>query len=363
MKKVIALLLSALMIFGTFAITASAADPIEITTSKKFTSSSELNAGETYKVKPDVTVTVPSDVTLYIPAGTHLIIEEGAALNVLGTIVVLDGGVLEIHGTLVHGENIATEGKTSQAVVDVNFPAVSNYIGATASDLAVKVYATYQRSSDPADMAEGLDVSAGGSVPVQVNTAIKIAPDVDGDEYDDSLFTVYADGVAVEWLRNCRPLTVVGTHEITYMGVEKKADLYRDCLIYLPTGKGYEVVGRNGEMTEDGTIKIKYGTTFSFRLELDPDYDRSAIEVYAYTGYGYLNLKTDEELAQLPALEADEYGYYSVPIDNNKTIQVVGVVSNETLGTVTGIMDTVRNILNMLLSYLKQILGAFGITI
>lgn len=370
MKKVISLLLSVIMLFGMLAVTA-AAHTFE--QSAKFITSSDIPAGETCNIPEGITMTVPSDVTLYIPAGSKLIVQDGGVLNVLGTVVVLAGGELKVEGTILHGTNVSVEqGTNAKATAVIRFPAVNKYISDAleADGFGVTVKAIYEY--DGTGTKTTTDVTAGTSVEAELGSVINIEakitePEAGKKYYDNKYFTIYEKGVALTYVNGVCPLTVTGSTDITYVKAQSKADFYRDCKIYLPSGTGYQVTGRNGEVTEDGTVLVKCGTTFSFTLGLDEDYDRSNINVYVYNGYGYINITSPIDgtmMADLEPLQPDADGYYTIEIEagsTEKTILVDGVISNSTISTATGVMDTVRYILDMITSFFKKIAELFGI--
>lgn len=358
MKKALALVLSVLLAMGTLAVAASA-NTITYTASKKYTSSNEIVAGDEYIIPDGITMTVPSDVTLYIPSGATLTVEEGGVLTVYGTIVVLDGGKLIVKGTINHATNVSTEGSNAIATAAVTIPAIADYMASSVTFTPTVKFSYYANSDGVKHTA---DVTAGDTVNAQLGTEMSVIVTIAETEYDPAYMTVYADGVKVDYVQGKCPMKVTDAHKITFEKAQNNADFYKDCKILLPTGKGYEAVGRNGEMTEDGTVLIKYGTYFSFRLDIDEDYDRSDIDLYIYDGYGYFNLDTDNGyLADKEALTPDADGYYTIYVDGDKTVQVEGAVSNEALGTVTGIMDIIKNIMDMITSFLQKIAALLGL--
>jgi hypothetical protein len=98
------------------------------------------------------------------------------------------------------------------------------------------------------------------------------------------------------------------------------------------------------------------------KVEIDPEYDMSAYEVYIYNGYGWTNLDPSQDLADIEPAKPDEYGYYTIgEVKGEHTVYVVGVVANETLLMVGNILDMVKNIFEMIGAFFAEILAFFGL--
>ncbi|MBQ3537627.1 MAG: hypothetical protein IJA39_03515 [Clostridia bacterium] len=370
MKKTLAIVLSVLMLVCMVPF-ASAATVHTFEASADFTRSDELVSGDTYVIPSGVTMTVPTGITLYVPTGAILRVEEGAKLNVLGNIIVLDGGQLFVEGFINGASNIEVNG-TGTALAEIRFPSLAKL------DLADKIEVSYG-SSENGNIYEDLDgtvkfekVSVGGSsayAPLNQYIYIKasiIEPDLTYDKFDDSLMNVYFNGVGVPYTQGSHHTMLTTSGDITYSKWGKGDDskFLNTFNIYLPTGEGYTVYGREGEQSADGeTVKLKYGQSFSFKVEIDPEYDMSAYEVYVYNGYGWTNLDTTELLKDIAPAEPDEYGYYHIDqIKGEHTIYVVGVVKNETLLMVGDILDMIRNVFEMIAGFFAELMGFLGIS-
>lgn len=373
MKKTLAVVLSVLMLVCMVPFAASAATVHTFEASADFTSSNQLVSGDTYVIPSGITMNVPTTITLYVPTGAILRVDEGAKLNVLGSIIVLDGGQLIVEGFINGASNIVVNG-TGTALAEIRFPSLEKL------ELADKIEVFYG-SSENGNIYEDLsttDPNFFKKVPVSGSSAyaplnqylyIKatiIEPDKTYDKFDDALMNVYFNGVGVPYTQGSHHTMLTTSGDITYSKWGKGDDskFLNTFNIYLPTGEGYTVYGREGEQSADGeTVKLKYGQSFSFKVEIDPEYDMSAYEVYVYNGYGWTNLDTTELLKDIAPAKPDEYGYYHISeIKGEHTIYVVGVVKNETLLMVGDILDMIRNVFEMITGFFAELMGFLGIS-
>lgn len=374
MKKTFAVILSIVMLLCCIPFAANAAEQINYTANHKFESSSDLVSGNTYIVNEGVTLTVPSDLTVYIPTGAILRINEGAKLNVLGQLVVLDGGSLFVEGFLYGASNVTVNG-TGTALCELRFPALDTTSGLVGKDGKAKINVSYG-SSENGNIYEdqqGTVVfngvpSSGTSIMAPLNQYIYIKadivePDLTYDKYDDSLMNVYFNGVGVPYTQGSHHTLLTTSGDISYSKWVRDDDFLNTFNIYLPTGEGYTVYGREGEQSADGeTIKLKYGQSFSFKVEIDPEFDMSSYEVYIYNGYGWTDLDTSTLLKDIAPAKVDEYGYYHIDeVKGEHTIYVVGVVKNETLLMIGDILDMIRNVFEMISAFFAELFGFLGL--
>ncbi len=370
MKKTLAVILSVIMLVCSVPFV-FAAEQINYTANGSFVSSNELISGNTYIVNEGVTMTVPSSITLYIPTGAVLRVAEGARLNVLGQIVVLDGGSLFIEGFLYGSANVTVNGSGS-ALCELRFPALDKTSGLIDKSGNARIKVSYGSSEngniyeDQQGTVVYQDVSVNGtSVMAPLNQYVYIKADiwepVTGiDKFDDALMNVYFNGVGIPYTQGSHHTLLTTSGDISYSKWVKDDDFLNTFNIYLPTGEGYTVYGREGEQSSDGeTVKLKYGQSFSFKVEIDPEYDMSAYEVYIYNGYGWSNLDTSTLLKDIAPAQPDEYGYYHIGkdtgIQGEHTIYVVGVVKNETLLMVGDILDMIRNVFEMIAAFFEEL--------
>lgn len=375
MKKTLAVILSAVLLLCCLPFAVNAAEVI-YSASGLFGASDELKSGNSYVIPEGVTMGVPSNLTLYIPTNATLRVNEGGKLNVIGNIVVMDGGTLHVEGFLNGASNITVNG-SGKALAELRFPALSQTPGLIDANNKARINVSYGSSAngnvyeDQQGSVVFNSVSAlGTSVMAPINQYIYIKadivePDLTYDKFDDSLMNVYFNGVGVPYTQGSHHTLLTTSGDISYSKWVKDSDFLNTFNIYLPTGEGYTVYGREGEQSADGeTVKLKYGQSFSFKVEIDPEFDMSAYEVYVYNGYGWTDLDTSTLLKDIAPAVVDEYGYYHIPeVKGEHTIYVVGVVKNETLLMVGDILDMIRNVFEMISAFFMEILALFGINV
>ena len=374
MKKTLAVILSLVMLLCCIPFAANAADVpaagtlVEWNTNHTITSTGELQSNVNYTIKKGHTLTIASDITAIVPLSCTLIVEEGASLRVYGKMVVQ--GQLRVEGLIERGgaEKITVDDSGSTFVA-VRFPALAD------EGLSGRIEVAYGESTtgDPyADLQEGFALksvsAAGETIYVSLNEYVYvkasiIEPDPAYDKFDDSLMRVYINNAPQSYGQGVYSFKAVTSADVSYSPWTTDNDFLSTFNIYLPTGEGYTVYGREGEQSALGeTVKLKYGQTFSFKVEIDPEYDMSAYEVYIYNGYGWTNLDPSQDLADIEPAKPDEYGYYTISeVKGEHTVYVVGVVANETLLMVGNILDMVKNIFEMITGFFAEILAFLGL--
>lgn len=380
MKKVISVFLAALMIACCVPFSVFAASQTEtFTASANFTSSNQLSSDVEYIIPEGVTMTVPSNLTLYIPANARLTVNKGGTLNVLGSIVIMNFGELYASGIIDHGSNIqiADGADNAAAMVQMRFPDLND----DAVRLADKITVAYSYD----DVNQSVPVG-GGSYFVPLNKEIRIDAHIieptanypasqQRDKFDDSLLKIKFNNVGLTYVSGAKAdtgyftTTATTGGDISYAKWTNDADFLTTKRIILPSGEGYEVLPRypdKVQRTEDGTIVVKYGEPFSFYVDLDEAYDMSNYEVYIYNGYGWLNLgeenqETGElEIGKLRA-EPDANGYFNVSqVTGDLTISVQGVMKNATINLIGNLLETFRNIFNMLKEFIESLKDLFS---
>ena len=164
-----------------------------------------------------------------------------------------------------------------------------------------------------------------------------------------------------EWMEQpSLPVSLIGSALALFMGFRDFLNTYR---IDLPNKEGYQVVGREGELgATDQTVYLKYGKPFSFRVDIDPAYDKSPYQVYIVSGYGWTNMDTSTILQDLEPAQPDSNGYYNIPsVESDYTVFVMGVIENATVEKVGGIFEQVKSIFEMIRKFFAQFLALFGI--
>lgn len=371
MKKTLAVILSLIMLVCCIPFSANAADTstglVEWSENHTIKATNELQSNVNYTIKKGYTLTIASDVTVIVPLSCTLIVEEGATLRVYGKMVVQ--GQLRVEGLIEKGgaEKISVD-DTGSTMIAVRFPALAD------EGLTGRIEVAYgvSKTGDPYEnLQEGFAYTAvadaGETVYVELNQYVYVKasikePDPAYDKFDDSLMKVYVNNMPQAYGQGCYSFKVVSSSDISYSPWTSDNDFLSTFNIYLPTGEGYAVYGREGEQSALGeTVKLKYGQTFSFKVELDPEYDMSVYEVYIYNGYGWTNLDPSQDLADIEPAKPDEYGYYTISeVKGEHTVYVVGVVANETLLMVGNILDMVKNIFEMIAGFFAEILAFFG---
>lgn len=370
MKKTLAVLLSVLMLFSCFTFLASAEGETEEISGTVYTEDGGFQtiSNKIYVVPEGATLTVPAGKTLYL-AGSATLRVYGK-LQVNGNIITYANSAIEVYGTSYGMGNISGEGSAKAAIT---FPALAD------AGLAGKINVSYAVGANAyADIVAADEVTAlqwtnvpdaGATVMVDLNKylfvrAAIIEPDA-YDRYDDGKMKVRLNSVGFTYAQGVHSTELGTAGTISYSTWTSDADFYNTFSVYLPKGEGYEVVGRNGEVWENGsTLKLKYGQPFSFRVELDEEYDmcKDSFEVYIYDGYGWLALAqtTDESLINFKA-EPDQYGYYNIPeVKGDLHVQVVGVIKNETITLVGDLLETIRNVFNMIKEFFENFLALFN---
>ncbi|MBR3974506.1 MAG: hypothetical protein IKJ88_01450 [Clostridia bacterium] len=351
MKKVLALILCAVMLLASIPVMSFAAE-----TTIKENEKLIIKNGETYTVK--------SGDTLYVANKGALIVEEGGKLVVNGDIITYSGSDVYIEGTLVGAKNISGSG---DVVVQVRFDQLSKYV---TTDGAVTVsYAFADTVSGDVNKEipyEALDASKEDAVYVPLNSYLFVKAEIGKEEeatlghnkYDDSLFNVYMNGAVVTFGDGNHYVQLTTAADITYDTWKGYNNYLTTFPVYLPSGEGYTVYNKTGEKD---TVKVKYGTPISFYVEIDEDYDMSQYEVYIYNGYGWTGLDTSTLLGKLDPAQPDEYGYYHIPaVVGDTTVYVVGVMENETITMLGDVMTMIKNIFEMFASLFAEFFAMLG---
>lgn len=170
---------------------------------------------------------------------------------------------------------------------------------------------------------------------------------------------------------------------------EMEPYLLRQERIFIPSGEGYTAYGTNGEAsTTDQTVRLNYGQEFTFRVKIDSKFSESPYAVYLVKGYQWDSRNHSDSMEALldeiyideqgnaqhfvwkfeefkdgesQKAYVDQYGIYHIPsVDDEYTIVVTGLVSNDTLSVAGNLMDTIRNLLNAIKQFfdrVKQMLG------
>ena len=138
----------------------------------------------------------------------------------------------------------------------------------------------------------------------------------------------------------------------------KYKDLVKIFKIELPRTEAYYVITDNNDVDE---VSIEFGDTLSFRVVLEPDYDKSEPYVYVNSiyqepaDYGYYRIKGP--------LMSDGYFAETGGVQDDLTITVMGVSSNESKEQLSGLVAMVQEILSIIqeiFSYFTSLFEGLG---
>ena len=181
-------------------------------------------------------------------------------------------------------------------------------------------------------------------------------------KYDDNLLGVTLNGVDMPIRSSKVHFTKAYTSgDIAYSSWTNEDDYLKTYQIALTSGKGYTVVGQDGEYE---TAYVKYGLPFSFKIEFDENYSMSSdtAEVYIYNGYGVVNYDSATSGTVQPS-RPDASGNYTIPfVNSDYTVYVSMLPMDDEMTTkVGGILQTIRSVFEMIINFFRSIVNAFNI--
>ncbi len=418
MKKLFAILLTCVMLMTCIPFSASAAEIVWNTTETVSVPFS-VNAGDTYIVTGTYTIAT----TMTIMEGASLVVEEGGSLIFTGesgrlinsgSVTVKRNGTLALNGigagaqgaTFINNEkgvftldngSMASLSKNSQGFnygniknidrmdikgtlthqvtipgsfnVDYSYIETWNRLSFNTS-YYVSYYIPKEGDAD-LDYTEESSytlINADTTVPVihGQKLYVMITPEEgsEGDWADVGRMQLIAGGQNVEateheQIANDRGVFCISPANALELGVYSTA--YKDIVklfeIKLPRTDAYYVISKDGDVDE---ITVEYGKTFSFRVVLSPDYDKSDYYCYVNTLY----------------MEPDEFGYYDVTgpildegmataggVQEDVTIQVMGVAANERqemVSSLVGFIQEIFSVIKEIFSYFTSIFEGLG---
>ena len=386
MKKILSVVLCAIMLLACIPFAAFAEDAAPNSLSGNLNSTEfRFEDNTNYVVEAGATASIDSNSTFYLPKNSKLTVKEGAKLTVNGKIICF--GTVLVEGTLIGSSNIIIDDAQSSgasAMARITFPALNSpeysawhysvngetlpkikisYIVADGPDDTYDAHA----KKTPADVVNVTEDGKTENVDIGKYLLIKVTfpeNEAEPNKFDGTLVPVFCNGQIIPLDDGARSLCVTTAGDISY-DTFKGDDTYLSTFkISLPTGEGYECIGRNNEISSDGTVYIKYGKPFSFRVELDEDYDMSDYKVYIYNGYGWIHVADENELEDLSFseinAEPDEYGYYTIKkVKADTTVSVIGILANEKITLIGSIIETITNIFNMIKEFFASFLDLF----
>ena len=333
----------------------------------------ELVSGNNYTIPDGVTMTVPADVSLNIPLNSKLTVAEGGKLIINGEVTVAGNstsyGKLDVMGTIVGAENVGV-GNYGIANAHIRFPSLAE---AGLQDVIKVWVASSKEGNAYENLTENFTYvwvnDNGADIEVPLNQYLYIKADIikDGDyvnvKYDDSLMQVFLNRVEVPYAAESHRTKLVSAGDITYSKWTVDDDFLKTYRISLTSGTGYTVYGRDGE---EGEALVKFGKPFTFRVEIDEEYQMSAstMEVFIYNGYGVVNYDhNDPTQTTVRPSTPDASGYYTIPAVKNDYTVYVSMLSipDDKVTMIGGILQTVRSVFEMIINFFRQIANAFGI--
>ena len=433
MKKIISVLLAAVMAFGLLPAVALAADsePIPIT--------ADTYAGSSSVALSEGNYTIPANETVVIEEGKTWTLSENlwlyvyGKLEIKGTLVAngnvtaaddssnvlvrcwKDGSTLK-RGEIIHPENVGGGFNSMRYLAEVHLP--EQPLASGLSDSAHKLVVKYMCSSNGSRyeyLAEGAsfvdaysstdyDASTGMlKVPLNQYLFLKFSFTVNGavsQKYDGDRVAILFNRVPAASAQGACAQFVDGPGEVEFIpasliGTGKTFNEWKDSYflrqerIFIPQGSGYSCYGVNGEASAtDQTVYLNYGEEFKFRVKIDDKYSESDYKVYLVQGYKWNERSHEGTMESLldevyideqgnpqhfvwrfdPAQDGvsqkvyvDEYGVYHInSVEDEYTIVVNGVVSNDTLSMTANVLDTIRNLINALKDLFAKLKLLFG---
>ncbi len=418
MKKVFAILLTCVMLLTCVPFSASAAEVVANGT-ETISVPFSVNAGDTYIVSGTYTIAT----TMTIMEGASLVVEEGGSIIFTGesgrlinsgSVTVKRNGTLALNGigtgaqgaTFINNEkgvftldngSMCTLSKNSQGFnygniknidrmdvkgtlthqvtipgsfnVDYSYIETWNRLSFN-TNYYVSYYIPKEGDAD-LDYTEESSytlINADTTVPVVHGQKlyVMITPEEgsEGDWADVGRMQLIAGGQNVaatehEMIDNDRGVFCISPANALELGVYSTS--YKDIVklfeINLPRTDAYYVISKDGDVDE---ITVEYGKTFSFRVVLSPDYDKSDYYCYVNTLY----------------MEPDEFGYYDVTgpivdegmateggVQEDVTIQVMGVAANERqemVSSLVGFIQEIFSVFKEIFSYFTSIFESLG---
>ncbi|MBR5410462.1 MAG: hypothetical protein IK104_07295 [Clostridia bacterium] len=374
MKKVLSVLLSVVMMFSCIGVLvyAEGETPVEI-------SNEDLSALVNYALPSGInavvpagkTLTVPADKNLIVSIGSTLLVEQGASLVIEGRVSVQENASLKIAGRVTNAPKIACDTQ-GEAVAEVRFPDLRDFA------LADKVYIKYAfgytgGSTDDLTGLEWHDLPQTSALSVwaplnqylYINAHIIEPAEISSSDqlgkYDDSKFNVWINDVEMPYTQDQHSIKLLFAGDITYSIWDSDDTFIAERKISLRSGEGYTVYSRDGRTSaNDGIVYIKYGQPFSFRVDIDDEYNMSAYSVYVVKGFTLLEFDPNAVLDDSLRVYPDKDGYYMIdPVEGDYTVFVLGVIKNETVEKVSNIFEMVKNVFEMIAKFFRQFLDIF----
>lgn len=376
MKKTIAVLLACLMLLASIPFTVSAA---EISVDTNYDTPTTNAAGATLDIWANVTVssTFTNNGTIVIHNGGSLTVINGGLLENHGDIVVKTGGNLDV----ISGGNL-----NNYVTIPASFSRTYGWKETWCRQELTVQFDTYYYMYKMGDTDDAYANIENYVRPLTQDTTVAVP-------YGDELFVMVVPRIGPkgdgEWVAAERLQLNVGTSTIgvttildtesenqvrlpeygavftviptNAFTIEVKSTAYDDIVkifdIALPRTEAYYVITDKNDVDN---VKVEFGDTLSFRVVLEPDYDKSDIFVYVNT---------------IP-MEPKEFGYYRVTgpmksdgfataggVQDHLTITVMGVASNESqeqMSSLVLMLQEIFSIIKEFFSYFTSLFTGLG---
>lgn len=407
MKRTLSIILAVLMLICCLPLAAGAAEESVVLTSGYI-------ADRGY-VLPAGSYSIPAGTEIVVPQGNTLYLDPGAALNVYGTLdvqgsLISRGGVLTLKisddgkcGALKKPENAGGNSpdyylaEVMFAELPPDFLMPEHHI----SDSTMFVSANGSSYDDLANEGAFTGFSFGAKYTVRLNQYLffkmKLVDGAGVEKYDSRLLKFAFNGVGVKNEQNVNQVFVTSAGIVSFAGspIWNEDAYLKRFNVYLPTGTGYSVFGKNGETSgAASTVTLKYGQEFLFRVDINSDYSKSAYDVYCVNTYTW---REEQMISSLPDMAEetdgidsvrlverwaedgytvvkfttedpakcyiDENGYYHIPAEymvRDCSVYVAGVTKNETISLFAKLVDMIRNIFESIQAFFEGIMGNFN---
>lgn len=376
MKKTIAVLLACLMLLASIPFTVSAA---EINVDTNYDQPTTNATGATLDIWANVTVssTFTNNGTIVIHNGGSLTVINGGLLENHGDIVVKTGGNLDV----ISGGNL-----NNYVTIPASFSRTYGWKETWCRQELTVQFDTYYYMYKMGDTDDAYANIENYVRPLTQDTTVAVP-------YGDELFVMVVPRIGPkgdgEWVAAERLQLNVGTSTIgvttildtesenqvrlpeygavftviptNAFTIEVKSTAYDDIVkifdIALPKTEAYYVITDKNDVDN---VKVEFGDTLSFRVVLEPEYDKSDIFVYVNSIY----------------MEPQEFGYYRVAgpmmsdgfataggVQDHLTITVMGVASNESqeqMSSLVLMLQEIFSIIKEFFSYFTSLFTGFG---
>lgn len=376
MKKTIAVLLACLMLLASIPFTVSAA---EILVDTNYTEETSNAAGATLDIRSNVTVSAKFENygTIIIHNGGSLTVINGGQFENHGDIVVKTGGNLEVVGEGVLNNYVTVPGSF---YVDYKWEETWNrqnlkvyfdtYYYMYQQGDTDDAYANIEKYTNRLTQDTTVAVPYGRELFVMV--VPRLGTDLAGEWVDAARLqlNVGSSTIGVTTIIDTESpnqvrlpeygavFTVIPTNAFE---IEVKSTKYDDIVkifdIALPKTEAYYVITDKNDVDN---VKVEFGDTLSFRVVLEPDYDKSEVFVYVNSMY----------------MEPEEFGYYRITgpmrsdrfdpvggVQDDLTITVMGVASNdskEQMSSLVLMLQEIFSIIKEFFSYFTSLFTGLG---